>query len=221
VGTKYQYRYEVVSWIGLIQIIVQLVGQGYFFWHLTYIPTEKFNAFRPKRLAAVDEKIINKYKTRKNENQRAYAKSKGLANFYYLRWQNVIVILHTLGQIDPKIVYDDKFFDIRKTPLILRVGEFSAYKIQIVNNTVNVVMEREFYRSIKAGLQEVAKTKNKFKMIKAFDRLNGIPAWSGIIKQKMSLAEFLVREAKKHSVQLSLNDLRIVKKRTPVKVFRE
>jgi hypothetical protein len=232
-STKY-LNYEVISWQGLIQQLVYLLGRGYYYWCLMYLSESKRD-----RWHKTDQKLINKYQMDISKHQRSYRKKKGISNFYYLRWEHIAVMLHTEGTLPEN--YDDKFFDIRNTKLTLRIGPFSAVTISYEKDTrkkkakkkggkrvkgekrknvIVVRLEKECYRNLKAELREVAQTKNKAKMIRMFDRLNGFPSWSGIFCQKEQLAKYLVSEAKKHNVKLSLSDLRIVRKRFPVKVFK-
>jgi hypothetical protein len=209
-------RYVCASWQGLLQQLVYLIGRGYFFYHVTYLPVNK-----KEKYSQIDAKLIGKYKTDKTKWQRSRLKAKGVANFYYLRWKHVAVILHTLGEQEDEIIYDDKFLDIRKNPLLLKISELVAFNIQIVDRRVTVKLAKDTYEGLRIELHQVAKTKSKEKMAKAFDRINGFPAWAGIIVQKRRLAWYLCEQAKKHNIQLDQSELRFVDQRKPVKVFQE
>ncbi|MDQ0808032.1 hypothetical protein [Priestia megaterium] len=220
-STKY-LNYEVISWQGLIQMIVYLLGRGYYHWHLIYLPESKQDKWE-----SIDKKLIAKYGMDISKYTRRDRKKRKIANFYYLRWQHIAILLHTDGEITSKVKASiaklddtiDEFYDIRKTHMLLSIGDVSTYEIYEHQDKVVVKLEKQCYRELKTGLIDVAETKNKTRMIKTFDQLNGMPAWSGVYQQKKALAKFLVKQARKNGVKLSLSDLRIVGKRFVYKVF--
>jgi hypothetical protein len=44
--------------------------------------------------------------------------------------------------------------------------------------------------------------KDKGKRIKEFNKINGLPAWGGVIAQKRLLAAFTIKQARRHQVWL-------------------
>jgi hypothetical protein len=140
-------NYECRKWQGLVEMIVNLVGNGYVFYNITSIPKHKLNNDFLKRL---DSKMISKYRIDLESKDTFYKRKKrGLANFRYLRWQNVVVVLRTFGdvvdenaqptkeltakQIERYMVTDvDQFKDIRQTPLVLPISDATILNIQFL-----------------------------------------------------------------------------------------
>lgn len=213
-------KYLTNTWQGLLQMIVFLVGHGYHYYHIEYLPAKKQDKY-----VEIDRKIITKYQTEKTKYQRAYAKRKKLANFMYLRWENIAIILHTNGSFAEGIIADDKFNDVKHQPIFLKISDLVAFDIQFVNKkgqaerTVTVRMSREMYQGQKDHLFTIAQTKSKKIMIAEYDKLNGLPAWAGIIAQKRRLAQHLVKMAEKNFVQLEQRELRINDKRKIVSIW--
>lgn len=211
------YRYLCDSWQGLLQMTVYLCGQGYYYYHVTCLPEKK-----RERWAKTDAKLIKKYRTNKSKWQRARQKQKGLANFIYLRWHNIAVIMHTMGRIDDNVTYDDPFYDVRKKPMRLPISELLEIEIyKRKNGSFTCRLTSKTYRGIKQTLRDVARLKNVKRIYHEYNKLNGIPAWGGVIEQKRQLAKYLVRQARKHQINLSEENLRLVDKRWPTKVWAE
>lgn len=208
------YMYEVASWQGLLQHFVYLIGRGYYHYCIVTLPEKKRN-----RWQQIDQKIIAKYHTETDKFRRSRRKVNGLANFHYLRWDSVAVILHTEGKVDENILVDDKFLDARSVPVILRISKLSVFRIYRYGGRWTINLARETYQGIKAELIELALCRNVKLMVYTFDKLNGYPPWAGIIAQKRQLAQLLCKEAKKHQVFLSIAQLRITDKRKPVTVW--
>ena len=118
-------NYMCVSWQALLQMIVHLVGRGYYFYCLTHLPENK-----RARWNSIDRKLIDRYQTDKSKFQRARCKSKKIANFYYLRWENISILLHTTGELR-NIEYIDHFSDIRRQSILLAISEFISFSIGI------------------------------------------------------------------------------------------
>lgn len=209
-------KYLCESWQGLLQQLVYLISRGYTFYHITYLPRDK-----EEKWIKVDEKLIEKYKTNKSKWQRSRLKNKGVANYFYIRWDNIAIILHTKGDLETGIVRDDKFSDIHQKPLVFKISDLVAFSIQFFNDKVNVKFDKETYEGMKEHFYDVAKTKNKFKIIKSFEKLNGVPPWAGIIAQKRNLVKFLVEQSKRHDVKITQKEFKLKDKRTPVKVWVE
>lgn len=204
-------NYMCVSWQALLQMIVHLVGRGYYFYCITHLPEHK-----RARWSSIDRKLIARYQTDKSKFQRARCKSKKTANFFYLRWENISILLHTAGELG-NIEYIDHFTDIRHQPIHLAISDLISFAIGVnamqtkgeIKNKVFVRLSRESYRGVKDELAECAKSTNKYIMKMAYDRLNGLPAYSGIINQKRNLAKFLSIQAKRHGSDLKASQLRI------------
>jgi len=209
-------RYLAASWQGLVQYVVYLVSRGYYFYHITYFPLKKKDKFEE-----IDRKLIGKYKTYLSKFQRYRRKAKGLANFAYVRWHNIAIILHTPGEIEEGIVYDDQFHDIRERPLEIKVSDLTALVIRIIDGRVTVRLSRETYEGLRIVLYETAKTKDKQLMLNEFRKIDAFPSWAGIFEQKKNLARYLVKQARRNEVKMTLGEVHITRKRTPVQVFVE
>jgi len=208
------------SWQGLLQQLVYLVGRGYIYWHVTYFPMNK-----QKKWEQIDEKLIKKYGTDKSKWQRSRLKVKGMANFMYLRWKQIAVILHTNGDLPEDFSLNDPFSDIRYRHLTLKISELTSFDIQYIQKsgyqdyTVTVRFSKEMYRGLKDELYEVSKIKDPNLMKKTFEKINGFPAWAGIVSQRRFLAKYLVKQARKNDVKLNESELKIKDRRVPVKVW--
>ena len=222
-----KYVCECESWQGLLQQLVNLVGHGYYFYHVTVVPSKKSDS---KKLKALDQKMILKYKLEKdNKDVRRYRKQLGLANFRYLRWQHLLVVLHTEGyiiteenphsdvfnklQIKRYILSDlDEFIDIRRKPMEISIGEEVSLNVQFLpkeekGEQATVKFTRQMLREKKAELAEYIEKRQVQRAINCFNNLNGIPAYRGTILQKRELKTFVWKEAKRHGVKFSYNDL--------------
>lgn len=181
----------------MLQQIVYLVSKGYIYYHVGEIPLNKAN-----KAKNIDTKIIEKYNIDLSKDQRRRRKQKGLANYYYLRWKNQFVILHTDGKRDAE---DDKFHNIKTykgSDERLRIAIGSKLSLDVVNrnNSITVVLDRLTYLEMKGDIDELVKYKKIKALHEYFKRLNSIPAWSGIVQQKFELQHEVYRLAKKYNL---------------------
>lgn len=220
-------QYLVISWQGLLQYISKnLVARGYYYWHLTELPSSKKNKWE-----VIDKKFIGKYKTNKNTRQRHYRKSKGQANFMYIRWQQYAFVFHTTGSVPDDVTYDDEFFDIRQTPLILKISDLTSFVIELAGNgKAHVKLSRETFLGFKAMLHNVAMRKNPKLLKDIFQMVNGFPSHAGVLRQKKALREYAVKQAIKHDIKIKskdkkrnmqIKDFWIYSKSDTVKVFED
>lgn len=207
------YNYLTGSWQGFIQEIVFLVGQGYLFYHVAELPERK----RDKWLE-IDRKLIGKYKTEKSKFQRCRLKEKRVSNIFYLRYESTAIIMHTHGSID-HVLYDDKFSEICEKPMTLKVSDNISLVVYVNDGVCSVRFSKETYAGFKAVIADVAKTKNRWEIMRTFNFINGIPAFSGIIEQKKRLALWTVKQSRKHQVALKKTDLRVNTRRKIYKVW--
>ncbi|MDY6058705.1 MAG: hypothetical protein SPI36_05655 [Candidatus Onthovivens sp.] len=190
--------YLCKSWQFMLQQIVYLVSKGYTYYSTGEIPLNKAHKAR-----SIDLKIISKYNIDLSKDQRARRKKKKLANFYYLRWKNQFVILHTEGKLEQPP--DDVFHNIAKkskgeNKFKINIGKELSINIVKVNGKATVVLDKSTYKDIKTELDELVKNKQVNKLYKRFSMLNSIPAWSGIVKQKFLLQEEIYKAAKKYGL---------------------
>jgi hypothetical protein len=126
--------------------------------------------------------------------------------------------MHTHGSIG-RVLYDDKFSDICEKPMTLKVGDNISLTIYVNDKVCSVRFTKETYAGFKAVIADVVKTKDRWEIIRTFNLINGIPAYSGIVGQKKRLAEWTVKQARKHQVALKKADLRVNTRRKIYKVW--
>lgn len=215
-----KHEYLCSSWQGLLQQLAWLLSRGYWYHHVTYLPERKRD-----RWESIDKKLIAKYGTDLSKWQRARRRKKGLANFAYLRWENVAVLMHTAGDIPSDIVYDDHFRDFRakgkKNRLKIQISPLVGFEFYLDDKGITVKLDKATFRGIKDSLEEVISTKDVEKIRKEFNKINGFPAYRGIVCQKVQLAKYVVKKAGHHQVKLSASDLRINTYKPYVPVFTE
>lgn len=216
-----KYLYKPTSWQGLIQQIVFLITKGYGCFHITNYPENKQDKWDK-----IDLKLIEKYQTNMTRSMRYRNKEKKNANFMFLRYEGVAVILMATNefkdsktQVNKGIVIDDEFFDIEKKDMKIAIGRMSSFKIHKVNGSVRVSMTNKMYKEVSTNLQEVAKLKNVSKVKYEFQKLNGLPCWAGIIEQKFMLLDVVVQELKRHNIEVKKSLFFVKLTRDKFKVF--
>lgn len=196
------------NWQFYIQQIVYLVGNGYYHYYVGEISLDKLD--KTKR---IDKKIIKKYKVDLTKDQRYRRKKNGLVNYYYLRWSNQFLILHTDGKHD--IELDDKFCDIRKKQteinrLKVKVSAYMEFNIAVTKKYkdkygVTVGLSNMAYKELKVRIEKYIKLKQVKKLNGLFANLRGLPAWKGIVKQEYKLLEEVYILAKKYNLNKKVN----------------
>lgn len=213
-------EYLCVSWQGLLQQLEKLINNGYWYHCVTYLPEKK-----RYRWEKVDQKLISKYDAGLNKWQRARRKKKGIANFIYLRWNHVAVLLHTKGNIPQNVVYDDTFRNImakgKKNRLKVQISPLVGFEFYQDPKGITVKLDKQTYAGIKDHLETVVATKNVAKIVHEYNKLNGFPAFRGIVRQKIELAKFVMNRAGHHQIRLSPQDLRIITYKPFVTVFEK
>jgi hypothetical protein len=196
----------------MLQQTVYQVGRGYHFFCCIEYPELKKDKWN-----RIDEKLMNKYGTAKSKHQRYRQKYKGHANFIFLRWQKYVLILHTAGEME-QIKYDDIFHDIRKKPLTFQPGNL-AFIIHHGAKGMTVHLNSESYKGVKALLQDALRLHNRELLVNEFDRLNGLPCWSGVVEQKKQLLDYVLKNAGKHGIKIDRKDFRLKTGRKIYKVW--
>lgn len=221
-----EYNYLVDDWKGLIKELVGLVARGYYYYHVEILPAKK-----REKWPLIDEKLIAKYCTRKSKDQRFRAKKNGIANFFYLRWEDIVVILHTLGEVCKEIVYDDKFFDVRRRPMPIDISSETRLVIKAdtvvqaneegnktIKEKATCEMAPKMLAEVKAALADHARSKNIRSLIWEFRKLNGLPAYSGVNAQKFKLKKFIIKQGKLHQLALSPDMFPVFTYRSPKQI---
>lgn len=207
-----EHRCECSTWQGLIQQVVYQVSRGYRYYHVTYYPDHKKD-----RWPAIDKKLMKKYPIL-SKDQRYRRKMAGAANFFIIRWQHCAVILMSPGGHGE---LGDRFDVIQDKPLSIKVSNIIELIIHhgATGKGITVHFSRECYRGLKAILWDAAHTGKRKLLIEEFNRLNGIPAWSGISEQKGQLLTYLLTQAKVHNIPVTRADFRFVTRRTIHRVY--
>ena len=142
------------------RVAVYGVAKGYLLYASGSIPASK----QPE---AIDRKLIEKYKTYLNKNQRAYQKRLGRANVLYLRCDAHYLLLATpgthpvffnghtdfQGNLLPEHAHGEQknLRDARTTPIL--IGDYS---IASVDGHAVVEIRREVYRVLRTSCLEMA-----------------------------------------------------------------
>ncbi len=205
--------YLVRSWQALMQQLVFLSGQGYTYYYVAYLPIHKKEKFD-----SIDKKLIAKYQTNVSKYQRYRIKQKNQANFMYLRWEHVVVIVHTNGDI-PVIESMDSFRNLRNGSMTIQLSKYLALSVVMQNAKTTVRFSRESYRTLKVHIATYAKHKQKGKIIETIQKLNGVPAYRGVFEQKKQLVEFAIGELEQNGVFTGINEFRVTNKRKLYTVF--
>ena len=205
--------YLVANWQALMQQLVFLAGQGYQHYYVAYLPTEKTHKF-----PAIDTKLIAKYQTNVSKYQRYRLKQKNQANFIYLRWERIVVILHTNGDIPP-IEGMDAFKNINDSPIPIQLSKYLALSVVWNNGKTTVRLSKESYKTFKMMIEGYAKQQLKRKIIETIQKLNGIPAYHGIVEQKELLVEYAIKQLEVHGASANKSEFRLLKRRKLYKVF--
>ena len=179
------------------------------------------------RFESIDKKLIDKYVADISKYQRARQKVKKQANIYFLRLENLAVLLHTEGDMS-KYPSDDSFKDIRvkNGKLTLPISQYTLLDVVLVKekddrSKVTVKMSPAMYKGIKNSLMDCVLS-NKLGLVYAeFNKLYGLPGYAGIIKQVNDLYEFTLKQCAKHQLPVNKNKLHINTCKTTSKVFKE
>jgi len=212
------YTYEVDSWQGILQQLVNYTSLGYTRYCEVEYPERKRGQF-----STIDRKIIAKYQADKSKDQRSRLKKKGYANFVFMRWAKYAWILQSPGVVREDILYDDIFHSLTGSPIEVRGGPETLLVVGLFGRKVgvSVKMSKDTYRNVRAGLMEVACSGNRNQCVREFNKLNGLPAWHGIVEQKVRLAQYLVKQAGSHQMKISKRDLRIYTRRKVYPVWKD
>lgn len=212
-------KYLIGEWVAFIQQIQHMVARGYTEYCLVNYPSDKKDKF-----LKIDRKLISKYDCNLNKDKNRYNKLKGNSNFKFLRWQHIGIFLKTPGNPKKGIVVDDQFDDVKKIKICIEIGPKTKLLIgHDDERKMTVFLHKESYREVRATCLEYMDRKSYLKMVEAFNGLNGLPAWGGIVEQKIRMKEYLLKRLKKNltkeQVAMYSKQMRINTKRTAVKVF--
>lgn len=212
-------KYLIGTWQGFIQQIQYLVSRGYTNYCLIHYPQEKAEKF-----VKIDKKLIKKYNANLGKDKAYYNKKKKFCNFKFLRYEHTAILLQTSGNLPEKIIKDDVFLDVKNEKICIVVGGNLTVKIGYgEKETITISLDSDSYRDVKVTCFEYADLKQYGHAIDTFNQLNALPAWGGIVAQKIKMKEQLLRKLNEQlphkTVQTLAKKMVINTKRTPVKVF--
>ncbi len=182
------------DWIKFVNEILNHAGHGYVEYFSFVIPDKKMS-----KVETIDRKFSFKYpETGYSKDQRYRQKKKKQANFKYLRWQKIGVIMRTEGEVKDR-PDADKFFRLDAEPLTLSVGTMIEIKIAKAKAGRNYTafLSKKSYREIKAVLRDNIRHHRSAVAEEYWDRLRGLPAFSGILEQISELRKWVRTECKK------------------------
>ena len=181
------------DWKDFVKLVLNHAGHGYVEYSSFVIPDKKIT-----KVESIDRKIQNKYpEAGHNKDQRYRSKRAGKANFAYLRWQHVGVVLCTEGEVKER-PDADKFVRLAAEPLIFAVGTMIEIKIAKAKAGRNYTafLSKQSYRTIKGILRDNIRHRRLEVAEKYWDRLRSLPAFSGILGQTTELTKWVRLECK-------------------------
>ncbi len=198
-----------------IELLRHRISYGYVYYYVF-----------PQKKPEKDSQIAKYYKSHLKKYQRTYRKhTKGLRNYFYMRYQNTGIVLATEGKADPDLQHIEQFLkDIRKEPLRLKVSDITELVIHAQERRekktlkVNIYLSKETIQIIKANLLQTLKIyanppKAKQKQAKNAVRkawlINGYPSFIGLLEQKKQLKRWYINEARIRGINLSWSDLKL------------
>ncbi len=210
--------YLCVSWQGLIQQIISLVTKGY----------DEYQLLNPKgnvteeRLRRIDKRIIKVFNLKgQTRNTRYTNKKRGIANFIYLRWDKIAIILKTKGEV-PESLKNEKFSDTAKG-IIIEVSDIISIKIGYAKGEAGRYtcrIEKHSYNEILGDLLILLEHKKINELQYMFSILNNLPAYKGVIEQKFEIRKTILKNAKKHNIKLDMKSFFVLTRRKMYKVFK-
>ncbi len=209
--------YLCTCWQAFIQQIVHNVSHGYFYYHYHTLTENR----RPK-LPTIDEQIETRFETDRSKDQRYRAKKRGDPSYFYLRHELKLIIMRTDGDEWRAARRDQIFYDIRQTPLEVRIEGEGGLVLKLhrkAANGISVCLTKACYRDKKAEMLELLEHRQIDLLKYVFNALNGVPAYSGVVEHKKLLLQEILNAAKKHRIWLRREDFRLRTKLDRYKVF--
>ncbi len=214
-----QYRCEATSLEGFIQqIAVSYVRHGY--WY--YVTEEIGECSDPERVC---QKLIEKYGITWKKWKRAYRKQQGLSNLQLIRFGSFMVMMasdpygqHVFferekgNQRDAQGKLINRIKDVRENAF-----RFGGYQIAHRAGHVQVRIDDETYRELKAYYVDLACRRKKESLIEEFYRFPFEP-YAPIRRQAFDILRAVNKKRKKASYELVPNSCIWLKRRV-VKPF--
>lgn len=140
-----QYRCVATSVDGFVQqVAVAYLARGYWFYVTGHVPDGKDPA-------AVDAKLIAKYRIDVSQKERCRRKAAGLANMQYIRHERFFLLMATLGQHPFFQEEAVNIRDARRIPI-----RYAGYSLSFRNRRASVRIAPDEYSRLKAHFLEIA-----------------------------------------------------------------
>jgi hypothetical protein len=183
----------VDDWKEFTQLALNFLGHGYLEYTHFVIPERKI-----AKAEQIDKKMLAKYPEADYDKDRRYRNKKaGQANFAYLRWRNVGVILRTEGEVKERSEAE-KFVRLDTEPFVFAVGSTIEIKIAKAKagRKYTAYLSRQSFRAIKGVLRDNIRHRRHDVAEDHWERLKGLPAFSGILGQMRELTMWIRLESK-------------------------
>lgn len=184
-----------------IRYIIAFVGTGYTNYKLVEIPPKKSS-----KKEIIIRKIADSYQTNLTRSQRAYAKSKGKANFNGVAFNNMLFICFTNGAISQEIDLGNSIGHFEeKNSISIRLSDYTTINIFIdERKKITAKMSKETFRDIKNQLQDAFKKKNGYLFHSILKKVSGFPNYRGFQLQKRDLVFYCNEQKKEHGVKWNI-----------------
>jgi len=183
----------VDDWKEFIQLALNFAGHGYLEYSSFIIPEQKV-----EKAQRIDMKIQAKFPETGYDKDRRYRNKKaGQANLSYLRWRNIGLILRTEGEVNGRFD-EEKFVRFDEEPFVFAVGSMIEIKIAKARagRKYTAYLSKQSFRAIKAILRDNLRHRRRDVAEAYWERLKGLPAFSGILGQMRELTVWIKIETK-------------------------
>ncbi len=199
-----------------IELLRHRISYGYTYYY-TFVQK------KPQK----DAEIEHYYHADLKKYQRVYRRhTKGLRNYFYMRWNDTGIVLATQGRVDPSLQHIEPYLvDIRQKPLRLKVSNITELIIHAQPRRdkktlkVNIYLSKYTLDVIKANLLQILKLhanpsgKKEKKQAKNAVRkawlVNGYPSFCGLLEQKKALRSWYVKEARVRGINIPIQELKL------------
>ena len=210
------HGYLCYSWQAFVQQIVHNLSHGYFYYNYYTLPEK-----RRKRLPHIDNVIQTLFDTDKPRGCRYHHKKAGKANYLYLRYDLQIVILRSDGEEVCSERLEQKFQDIRTTPLAMYVGELRLKLHRKTDGRITVCFTKDCYHELKGKFLDMLEKREIERIKYWFNALNGVPSYAGVIEHKRLLLAMILKNAKRHGIPIKRSDFRLTTRLKKYTVFEK
>lgn len=155
-----KYRCVATSVDGFVQqVAVAYLTRGYWFYVTGHVPDGKDPA-------AVDAKLVAKYRIDVSQKERCRRKRAGLANMQYIRHERFFLLMATHGQHPFFEEEANNMRDARRIAI-----RYAGYSLSFRNKRASVRIAPDEYERIRAHLLELASRRSSERLVDEFKRI--------------------------------------------------